>query len=256
MAWDDSCRAPKPGEVPTLRPGEAPQACDRTDYGSVPPNPDWDPLALFRSVSPSVVRVDQLSTLPASLRWMLGDSQSWPNGSGFMVGQDGKDCLIATNSHVTQRLSSIAVRTSDNSVHPATIAATDPANDLAILRVPTGAGLVCRPVPISLQQPNLGDRVATIGHPRGSRYQFISPSVVSGLGLPTEHGLPTMRPEDNRIAVMATGQTQGGNSGSALFNNRGEVVGVHYASDGVSITAAITTAPLQRLLATIPRRNP
>lgn len=255
MAWDDSCRAPSPGEVPTLRPGEPPQPCDRTNYGNQPPNPDLDPLALMRSVSPSVVRVDQLSTLPSFLRWMLGDGQSWPNGSGFMVGQDGNDCLIATNNHVTQRLTSVAVRTNDNGVHPATIAATDPVNDLAILRVPAGDGLVCRPAPIAAQPPNAGDHVAAVGHPNGSRYQFISPSLVRGLGLPTEYGLP-LGPADNRTSVMITGQIQHGNSGSAIFNNRGEVVGVGFAGDGVTLTAAIPTDPLQRLLATVPRRNP
>jgi S1-C subfamily serine protease len=253
MAWDESCRAPNPGEVPTLRAGEAPQACDRTNYGNVPPNPDLDPLALMRSVSPSVVRVDQLSTLPSFLRWMLGDSQSWPNGSGFMVGRDGNDCLIATNNHVASSLSSIAVRTNDNGIHPATVAAADPANDLAILRVPSGDGLVCRPAPISGQQPNAGDRVAAVGHPNGSRYQFISPATVRTIGLPSDNGVP-LGPPDNRTSVIVNGHTEHGNSGSALFNDRGEVVGIVFAGNHLTITTAIPTDPLRRLLATIPRR--
>lgn len=249
MAWDSSCPAPQGDQAPTLRPGEAPQACDRTDYSQQPPNPDLDPLALLRSASPSVVRVDQVSNLPSFMHWMLGDGRSWGQGSGFMIGQDGQDCLIATNDHVVAAVSNLGIRTRDNTLLPATVERRDPTNDLAIIRVRggEGTGLVCRPLTISNEPLNPRDAALVVGHPLGSRYQFISPAVVRGTGLPADFGLnPTNMPA--RSSIVLDGQTQGGNSGSVLLNNRGEVAGVVYASNRFTMTVAVPPEHLRTLL--------
>ena len=55
-------------------------------------------------------------------------------GSGFIVGQNDKELLIATNNHVIDGAKTISVQFIDEQIYEATVKGTDSSNDLAMFR--------------------------------------------------------------------------------------------------------------------------
>ena len=58
-------------------------------------------------------------------------------GSGFIVGQNDKELLIATNNHVIDGAKTISVQFIDEQIYEATVKGTDSSNDLAVIAVQT-----------------------------------------------------------------------------------------------------------------------
>ena len=154
------------------------------------------------------------------------------SGSGFIISDDG---YILTNFHVIEDSSAINVSFYDGSSQPAQLIGYDASNDIAVLKVET-TGLT----PVILgdsKNLNVGDTVLAIGNPLGELTFSLTVGAVSALEreVTTSNGI-TMNLMQTDCAINS------GNSGGALFNLYGEVIGItnaKYSSSGSSSEASI-----------------
>ena len=137
-------------------------------------------------------------------------------GSGFILTDDG---YIITNHHVIENSDSITVSLYDGTTYEAALIGYDASNDIAVLKV-EAEGLT--PVVIGdFENLNVGDSVIAIGNPLGELTFSLTSGAVSALDREiTLSNSVTMELIQTDCAINS------GNSGGALFNLYGEVVGV------------------------------
>lgn len=154
------------------------------------------------------------------------------SGSGFIFTEDG---YILTNYHVVEDSDSITVTTYDGESYAASLIGYDESNDIAVLKI-SAEGLT--PVVLGDSDSlNVGDSVLAIGNPLGELTFSLTAGVVSALNreVTFSSGI-TMALIQTDCAINA------GNSGGALFNMYGEVIGItnaKYSSSGSSSEASI-----------------
>ncbi|NBB92734.1 MAG: PDZ domain-containing protein [Gammaproteobacteria bacterium] len=141
-------------------------------------------------------------------------------GSGVIISSDG---LILTTQHVIAGVDDILVALWDGRVADAEVVGSDPASDLALLRVE----LDDLPVATLAGDDNLraGDVVLAIGNAFG-----LSHTVTMGIVSATARGHLNLPSHEDFIQTDAA--INAGNSGGALINPAGEVVGINSASMG------------------------
>ena len=147
------------------------------------------------------------------------------SGSGFIITDDG---YILTNYHVVEDSSSISVSLYDGSVYEATLIGYDESNDIAVLKV-EAEGLV----PVILGDSdnlNVGESVVAIGNPLGE----LTFSLTSGAVSAKDREV-TLSSSVTMDLIQTDCAINSGNSGGALFNLYGEVIGItnaKYSSSG------------------------
>jgi S1-C subfamily serine protease len=200
------------------------------------PIPPDGPLldAYSAAVTGAVARVG-----PAVVNVAIRKGRGGGAGSGVVVSPDG---LILTNAHVAAGADSLMVATSDGRRFAARLLGADPETDLALLRAETDA---------ALQAASLGDSAAlrpgqvaiAIGNPLGFS-NTVTAGVVSALGrsLAGRGG----RPIEDLIQTDAA--LNPGNSGGALADAAGQVIGINTAviggAQGLCFAVAANTARL------------
>ena len=154
----------------------------------------------------------------------FGDELSRPTykrenslGSGVIVNSNG---YILTNNHVIRGASEIQVVLRDGRQFPARIVGSDPQSDLAVLQA-AGGDLPVATLGDS-KKLQVGDVVLAIGNPFGVG-QAASLGIVSATGR-TQLGIA-----DFENFIQTDAAINLGNSGGALINTRGEVVGINTA---------------------------
>ena len=170
---------------------------------------------VYERVSPAVVEVTNGVGTGTNL-------QSQGSGSGFLIDSEGH---IVTNNHVVEGATRITVRLSDGTSVEATILGTNPANDLALLKVAASSVEGILPVPLgdsSGLKP--GQMAIAIGNPFGLEGS-VTVGVISQVGrdLPSSLG----RPISNVVQTDAL--INPGNSGGPLLDSSGNVVGINTA---------------------------
>ena len=139
-------------------------------------------------------------------------------GSGVVV--DAKQGLIVTNAHVVENATEITVTTIEGRDFKATVVGSDPASDVAVVRV-KDARLAEIPLGDS-SKAEVGDFVLAIGNPFGLQHT-VTYGIVSALG---RSGL---NPDGYEDFIQTDASINPGNSGGALVNLRGELIGVNSA---------------------------
>ena len=138
------------------------------------------------------------------------------SGSGFIISDDG---YILTNFHVIESSSSITVSLYNGESHDAKLIGYDESNDIAVLKIET-EGLT----PVVLGDSdnlNVGDDVVAIGNPLGELTFSLTAGTISAKDREvTLSSNVTMNLLQTDCAINS------GNSGGALFNMYGEVIGV------------------------------
>jgi serine protease DegQ len=138
-------------------------------------------------------------------------------GSGVIVSEKG---YILTNHHVVDSVDQIEVALADARKVSARVVGTDPETDLAVLKIdlPRLPAITFG----NAEQVRVGDVVLAIGNPFGVG-QTVTLGIVSGLGR-TQLGITTF---ENFIQTDAT--IQPGNSGGALVDTSGNLIGINTA---------------------------
>lgn len=141
-------------------------------------------------------------------------------GSGVIIREDG---YMLTNNHVVEGADTVSVELSDGRQLEATVVGTDPATDLAVLKVEaTGLAAVTLGDSDAIQ---VGDWVLAIGSPFGLD-QTVTAGIISG-----KNRVQRIIGDGNGFEdfLQTDAAINPGNSGGPLVNLRGEVVGINTA---------------------------
>lgn len=149
------------------------------------------------------------------------------SGSGVIISNDG---YIVTNNHVVENASEIAVTLNDNSTYTAEVIGTDPSTDIALLKI-EGDDFTSIPVGNS-DRVEIGEWVLAVGNPFNLT-STVTAGIVSAKGRNINILREKYDPDRNIIPIESFIQTDAavnpGNSGGALVNSKGELVGINTA---------------------------
>ncbi|MDF3026389.1 MAG: protease Do [Fluviicola sp.] len=147
------------------------------------------------------------------------------SGSGVIVSSEG---YIVTNNHVIQDASEIEVILNDNSKYTATVIGTDPSTDIAVLKI-DAPGL--RPISIGNSDDlRVGEWVLAVGNPFN-----LTSTVTAGIVSAKARNINLLsdRTSNTNVPIESFIQTDAavnpGNSGGALVNTKGELIGINTA---------------------------
>jgi S1-C subfamily serine protease len=174
-------------------------------------------IAVYEAVGPAVVNITNRGIAYDMFMQPVPQEGS---GSGFIVDRQGH---IVTNYHVIEGADQILVNMADGQEYEAEMAGSDPANDLAVIRIDAAGDL---PEPLVLADSDalrVGQFVVAIGNPFGLE-QTLTTGVISALGRIIQS------PEDNRFigeAIQTDAAINPGNSGGPLLDLTGRVIGVN-----------------------------
>jgi S1-C subfamily serine protease len=189
---------------------------------------DETPLDAYSRVVTEVAR--KLSPSVANLRVRRGRREG--GGSGVVITPDG---FVLTSAHVVEGAGRGIASFIDGRELSVEVVGSDPLSDLAVLRTEAD-GLTAAELG-DAESLQVGQLVVAIGNPNGFAGS-VTAGVVSALGrsLPTRSGSAT-RIVDNVIQTDAA--LNPGNSGGALADGAGRVVGINTAVAGVGLGLAV-----------------
>ncbi len=207
----------------------------QADFFSLDPQRGVVTMApLLERTTPAVVNVSVESRVPVAQNPLFADPffrrffdvpeqrpaerRAISAGSGVIV--DAGRGYVLTNHHVVRNADSITVTLKDRREFSAKLVGSDPATDVALLRIPAG-GLTQLPFGDS-DQLKVGDFVVAVGNPFGLG-QTVTSGIVSALG---RSGITSGNYED---FIQTDASINPGNSGGALINSKGELIGINTA---------------------------
>ncbi|MEV7284634.1 trypsin-like peptidase domain-containing protein [Streptomyces sp. NPDC093252] len=200
------------------------------------------------AVSPSIVEINATTSAGSS------------TGSGVIITADGE---IITNNHVVTGASEVQVTTSDGTQYTAQVIGTDPAKDLALIKLDNASGLKAATLGNS-DGVQVGDEVVAIGSPEGltgtvtsgivsaldrdvtvSTGEGQQPQQTPGGGWPFEFGGQEFNGDTGSStttykALQTDASLNPGNSGGALIDMNGNIIGINsamYSAAGSSSSA-------------------
>jgi serine protease Do len=167
---------------------------------------------LIDAAKPSVVEIDVSSTVGTGRRTV----QQQGAGSGWIMDANG---TIVTNNHVITGANKITVTTFDGKTFPAQVINTNPANDLALIKI---NATQLRSIKIGdASKLRSGDWVLAIGNPLGEGITATQ-GIISRLGV----NVPLSATQTYNDLIETTAPINPGNSGGPLINMLGEVIGI------------------------------
>ena len=180
-------------------------------YSDVIVQPDEMVTVVEKTVD-SVVEIKTEKVVYGSI---FGQSVAQGAGSGVIVTKDG---FIVTNNHVIDGAEKVTVRLRNGEVHDAIIWGVNTKNDLAVIKIEAQD----LPVATFGNSDNLkvGQTVIAIGNPLGELGGSVTSGIVSSLAREIKI--------DNKMMtlIQTDAPVNPGNSGGALFNMAGELIGV------------------------------
>lgn len=136
-------------------------------------------------------------------------------GSAFLISNDG---LCLSNYHVFEGAKSGKVKSSQgNTYQIIDIISQNEEKDYIVFKISLNDQYIT-PLKLSEQQPKIGEDCFAIGNPMGLS-QTLSKGIISGF-------------RNNGELIQTTAEITHGSSGGALFNNKGEVIGITTAGYG------------------------
>ncbi len=194
-----------------------------------------------QAVSPSIVEISAATTAGQS------------TGSGVIITSDGE---IITNNHVVSGADTVKVRLNDGKTYTAKVVGTDPGKDLALIKLQGASGLKAATLGDS-SKVKVGDEVVAIGSPEG-----LTGTVTSGIVSALDRDVTVAKEQDpgqgqgqdrqgggnwpfefggqefngdtgdsktTYKALQTDASLNPGNSGGALINMNGEIIGINSA---------------------------
>jgi serine protease Do len=207
--------------------GEAPGPRDQNVAQAVPEVsgdvPEDEPVArVAAQVGPSVVQVNVRAVQSTPFG---GVQEGSGVGSGVIYRNDG---YIVTNSHVVQGANEVNIAFADGSEERGQVVGTDPSSEIAVVRVER-RDLPAAKFAEAGTDVVPGQLAVAIGSPSGFQ-STVTSGVISGLNREIPAEITGGRREEALVDLIQTdAPISPGNSGGALLNRDGEVVGVNVA---------------------------
>ncbi len=211
-----------------------------TSTNVVPSSQKGTVSGVAKAVSPSIVEISATSNAGSS------------TGSGVIITDDGE---IITNNHVVSGASSVKVKTSDGKQYTAEVVGTDSKKDLALIKLENASGLKAASLGDS-DAVGVGDQVVAIGSPEGLTGTVTS-GIVSALDrdvtVSTDEGQQQQQQQGQGggqwpfefggqefngdtgsstttyKAIQTDASLNPGNSGGALIDMNGNIIGINSA---------------------------
>jgi S1-C subfamily serine protease len=176
-------------------------------------------IGVYEKVNRSVVNIDTQAVKVDNFFMLAVPTEG--AGSGWVLDRNGH---IVTNNHVIAGSDSIQVTLADGSAYPARIVGTDPATDIAVLKIDAPAELLF-PVEFG-ESANLkvGQRVFAIGNPYGLE-RTMTVGIVSSLNRTLASG----NGQKLKNMIQLDAALNQGNSGGPLLDSRGRLIGMNTA---------------------------
>lgn len=174
-------------------------------------------------------------------------------GSGFIVGQNDKELLIATNNHVIDGAKTISVQFIDGEIYEATEKGSDSANDLAVVAVKVSDVKKTTMNQIKIadlgdsDEAKVGEMVIAIGNALGYG-QSVTVGYISAKDREITESSENGQTQNKIKAIQTDAAINPGNSGGALLNMQGQVIGINSAKiadssvEGVGYAIPISVA--------------
>ena len=170
--------------------------------------------------SPSVVEI--VTEVTSTQYGMFGGTYTpQAAGSGVIISKDG---YIITNNHVVEDANSITVTTYDNKQYNATLVGTDPASDIAVIKIDADEELSAATVGDS-SKLQAGDTAVVIGNPLGTLGGTVTDGIISSPSREMVINNQSME------LIQTNAEINSGNSGGGLFDGNGNLVGIVNAKD-------------------------
>jgi S1-C subfamily serine protease len=182
---------------------------------------------VLKKITPAVVSIETKFRAPQDTRNRRRDARDAPGNVGSGVVFDAKRGLIITNNHVIDRADDITVTLTDGRMFKAKRVGIDPDFDLAVLSVDAD-NLPAIPFGDS-RELEVGDFVLAIGYPANIG-QSVTSGIVSGMHR-TNVGV-----EEFENFIQTDAAIYPGNSGGALVDLQGDLVGINTAFIGATNT--------------------
>ncbi len=188
----------------------------RTFLSSAPTNF----IVAAEAVTPSVVNIKTLQSGSGFDFWGSSSSYGTSSGSGVIISADG---LIITNNHVIENGSRIGVTLNDQREFEAKLIGADPSTDLALLKIEAeGLPFIRMGNSDSLR---IGEWVLAVGNPFN-----LESTVTAGIVSAKGRSIDILEGQDKIESFIQTdAAVNPGNSGGALVNTNGELIGINTA---------------------------
>lgn len=175
-------------------------------------------------VSPSVVSI----VTSIKQRTFFGTYDAGAAGTGIIASADG---YIITNKHVIEGANKINVVLADGTTYEnVKLAATDPLNDVAYLKIDGASNLPAAKLGDS-KTINVGQQVIAIGNALGEYQNSVTSGIISGTGRSlTATDSNGSNSETLSDMIQTDAAINQGNSGGPLVNAAGEVIGINSAT--------------------------
>ncbi len=183
--------------------------------------PGDEPVArVAAEVEPSVVQVN----VSGIQQTPYGSQEQQGLGSGVIYREDG---YIVTNNHVVEGASTVEVAFADGTTEDGEVVGTDPTTDLAVIRVDRSA------LPAATfddgRRLAVGQLAVAIGSPSGFQ-STVTSGVLSAVGREFPADLTGGRQESALVDLLQTDAAiSPGNSGGALVDRDGDIIGINVA---------------------------
>ncbi len=171
--------------------------------------------------------------LPSVASLLVSTGRGEGAGSASVLTKDG---YLLTSAHVVNGAASVKAAFVDGTEQDVTVVGRDPLSDLAVLRAQGSL-----PPPVRLGDAGrlrIGQLVVALGNPLGLAGS-VTAGIVSGLG----RSLPTRRGRVVDEVIQTDAALNPGNSGGALADSAGRVVGVNTAVAGIGVGLAVPINP-------------
>lgn len=221
---------------------------------SADPATSLTPHAIYQRDAPAVVFVRAKLVAPVAAPFIApnGGSSDTSTGSGFLVDRQGD---ILTAFHIidgADRSNGVTVQFQGDTVRPAAVAAVDPADDLAVLRVGLKGLPAVKPLPLGDSSAvRVGDPTLAIANPFGVD-RTLSSGIVSAL----QNEIETASGQTVNNVIQTDDDPGVGGSGGPLLDAGGQVVGVdsELATGAGRVSFAVPSDTADSVLARVDHR--
>ena len=208
--------------IPTSYTSNQPSEPDVFDVSEKKAIPSLTPtnfVEAANAVTPAVVNIKTIQG-SGSFNFLRGGSVGTASGSGVIISSDG---YIVTNNHVIKDSDEIRVTLSDKREFEAKLIGTDPSTDLALIKIEAsdlpaiGFG--------NSDSLQIGEWVLAVGNPFN-----LASTVTAGIVSAKGRSIDILEGQDRIESFIQTdAAVNPGNSGGALVNTKGELIGINTA---------------------------